>query len=87
MPTPIPALIALIIGRRARHRAVARRYAAEIERHARQVTLEVGRDHGTAATTLLFQMLDHIHRLQGELRAIGVIDEITPEARREEMAA
>ena len=87
MPTPIPALIARIIGRRERHRAVARRYAAEIERHARQVTLEVGRDQSQTAATLLYQMLEHIHRLQGELRAISVIDEITPEARREGMAA
>ena len=87
MPVPIPVLIARIAARRARHRAVARRYAAEIERHARQVTLEVGRDQGPAATALLFQMLDHIHRLQGELRAIGVIDDIAPEAKRAEMAA
>jgi hypothetical protein len=87
MPASIPALVAHVIARRVRHRSVARRYAAEVERHARQVTLEVGRDQGPAAGALLYQMLDNIHRLQGELAAIRVIDEITPEARRSGAAA
>lgn len=79
---PVPVLIAQIIARRARHRSIGRRHAAEIERHARQVTLELGRDQAVAAITLLYGMLEHVHRLQAELAAIRVIDEITPEARR-----
>jgi hypothetical protein len=58
---------------RTRHHTVARRYAAEVERHARQITLDLAR--GQSVTDLIQRMNEYLHRLQGEQRAIDVIDE------------
>ena len=52
---------------------VACRYGAEVERIARQITLEQAR--GRSVTDLLQRMAEYLHRLQGEQRAIDVIDE------------
>lgn len=57
---------------RSQHVIVARRYAAQIEKLARQVTMEAARDR--SVTDLLRQLAEFTHRLQGEQRAIDVID-------------
>ncbi len=58
---------------RTRHHTVACRYGAEVERIARQITLEQAR--GRSVTDLLQRLAEYLHRLQGEQRAIDVIDE------------
>ena len=74
MPETRPYTIAdQMAGMRAQHVTVARRYAAQIEKLARQVTMEASRDRSVA--DLLRQLAEYTHRLQGEQRAIDVIDE------------
>ena len=60
-------------GMRTRHHVVACRYGTEIEKLAKQITLEQARNR--SVTDLLTRMAEYLHRLQGEQRAIDVIDE------------
>ena len=73
-PAPRPFTLAdQMAAMRVRHHTVARRYASEVEKHARQITLDLAR--GQSVTDLIQRMNEYLHRLQGEQRAIDVIDE------------
>ena len=65
---------------RFQHRIVARKYAAQIEKLARQITMEAARDR--SAADLLRHLAEYTHRLQGEQRAIDVIDEYAARMKR-----
>ena len=69
---PVRSTAHLMAAMRTQHLIVARRYAAQIEKLARQVTMEAARDRSVA--DLLRQLAEYTHRLQGEQRAIDVID-------------
>jgi hypothetical protein len=70
---PLPAPAHHMAAMRCQHANVARRYAAQVEKIARQITMEVARDRSVA--DLLRQLAEYTYRLQGEQRALDVIDE------------
>ena len=85
MPETLPASVRHMAAMRGQHAVVARRYAATIEKLARQITLETARDRSVA--DLLRQLAEYTHRLQGEQRAMDVIDEWAGRMRRAAQAA